>query len=248
MITYKTEKEIEIMKRAGRMLHIVLQEAPKYVTRGARTSSINTHIENKILELGGEPEFKRVKGYRWATCICINEQAVHTPPSERVVEDGDVVTIDAGVFLEGFHTDSAITIQIGTQDPQIEHFLETGKRALNRAIKQAIVGKRIGHISRAFQKTIESGGYAIISELTGHGIGKDLHEDPYVPCFSGRPIGKTMELKKGMTLALEVMYAMGDSKIKYEKDGWSICTADKSVTACFEHSVVIEENKPFILT
>lgn len=236
------------MAEAGKMLHTVLSEVPDKVKVGVTTDEINQFIDDRIHELGGEPGFKRVKGYKWASCICINEQVVHTPPSKKVVKEGDVVTIDSGVYLKGLHTDSAITIQVPPIRPEVTEFLETGRKALDKALSQAIVGKYIGNISSAFEETIEGAGYTIIPELTGHGIGKDLHEDPYVPCFLDKPIKKTIRLKKGMTLAIEVMYAMGEGDIMYETGGWSLRTADKSLTACFEHTVAISENKPFILT
>lgn len=247
-ITYKTDAEVDIMTRAGSMLRTVLKEVPEHIKPGVTTNSINSFVDNRISELGGEPGFKKVKGYNWATCICVNEQVVHTPPSEKMIKEGDVITVDAGVFLNGFHTDSAITVQVEPHTPDVTNFLETGKKALNRALEQAIVGKHVGHISKVFEDIIEGAGYSIIPELTGHGVGKDLHEDPYVPCFLDRPIEKTIRLKKGMTLAIEVMYAMGEGDIEYEADGWSLRTSDKSVTACFEHTVAVRENKPFILT
>jgi len=248
MIILKSPEEIAIMKRAGSMLHEVLEKAPLYLAPGVTTAEVNEKIENQIIELGGEPGFKKVQGYSWGTCICINQQIVHTPPSDRVIEDGDVVTVDAGVFLEGLHTDSAITVQVGTQDPDVTTFLDTGKKALKKALAQAKVGNRIGHISQAFQDIIEGAGYSIIHELTGHGVGRELHEDPYVPCFVDRKVEKTLSLKPGMTLALEVMYSIGDRKIVNEADGWSIKMADNSIAACFEHTIALTETDTFILT
>ena len=147
-----------------------------------------------------------------------------------------------------FHTDSAITVQIGTKTPEVTLFLETGKKSLSKALEQAKTGKHIGHISEAFQHTIESAGYSIIKELTGHGVGKELHEDPYIPCYSRGSAEKTEKLKPGMTLALEVMYAMGRPEIENEADGWSIKTEDNSLTATFEKSIAILEKKTLILT
>lgn len=248
MITYKTAEEIKTMEKAGSILRKALNEAQSYTKVGKTTNDIDKHIDNFIVDAGAEPGFKRVQGYSWASCICVNDQIVHTPPSDRVIEEGDVVTIDAGVYLDGLHTDSAVTVQVGKKDPKVTKFLETGKKALNAALKQAVLGNRIGHISRAFQQIIEPAGYTIIPELTGHGVGKDLHEDPYVPCFLDRPVEKTIKLKEGMTLALEVMYTTGSSTLSYEPDGWSIKVADGGTTACFEHTVAIQSNKPFILS
>lgn len=249
-MTLKSDSEIEIMKEAGAMLREVLQRVPQYLKPGITTADVNAQVEEHICELGGEPGFKTVPHYDWGTCVCINQQIVHSPPSDRIIKDGDVVTVDAGVLLKGLHTDSALTIQVGTQDPKVTAFLETGRKALNKAIKAAKVGNRIGHISQAFQDTIEPAGYSIVRELTGHGVGKELHEDPYVPCFLSDPsdIAKTRKLVPGMTLALEVMYAMGGDRIVHEEDGWSIKMADESISACSEHTVAITEKSTFILT
>jgi methionyl aminopeptidase len=236
------------MQHGGAILHDVLISAAAMVKPGITTKSINDYIDAYILSKGAEPGFKKVPGYSWASCICVNEQIVHTPPSNKIIKDGDIVTIDAGVFYGGFHTDSATSVQAGTKTPDVTLFLETGKKALKSALKVATKGKRIGDISHAFQTTIESAGYGIVRELTGHGVGKELHEDPYVPCFINRPIEKTLLLEPGLVIAIEVMYAMGKGEMGYESDEWSIKTADNSLAACFEHTVAITENGALILT
>lgn len=248
MIHLKNQAQIESMKKGGLMLKEALEYARSHVRVGMTTLELNECIEEKIVSLGGYPGFKKVKGYSWGTCICINDQIVHTPPSKRVIQDGDVVTIDAGVYFEGLHTDSAITVQAGTHTHEIQQFLQVGQNALQNALSQAVVGNRIGHISSAFQTTIESAGYSIIRELTGHGVGAQLHEDPFIPCFLDREIAQTKELVSGMTLALEVMYTMGKPKIATERDGWSIRVVDGSPTATFEHTVALSENGTLILT
>lgn len=244
----KSSHEIESMKVGGQMLRTVLQDIEGFVRVGMTTQEVNERIESHISQLGGEPGFKRVKGYHWGSCICINEQIVHTPPSKRAIEDGDVVTIDAGVYYQGLHTDSATTIQVGTQDPKVTHFLETGRSALKKAVKQSAVGKKIGHISQAFEECIEGAGFSIVRELTGHGVGHELHEDPYIPCFVQGDVEKTLSLRPGMTLALEVMYAFGGRKIVEEEDGWSLKMADGSISATFEHTIALTENNTLILT
>lgn len=248
MITLKTPEEIQSMKHGGQILHTVLRKAAESVEVGMSGNELNDMIESLIIEAGGEPGFKKVEGYDWGSCICINDQIVHTPPSERTFKDGDVVTIDAGVFYDGLHTDSATTVQIGSKTREVQAFLETGKAALKKAIKVAKAGNRVGHISEVFQKEIEGAGYSIVRELTGHGVGYELHEDPYVPCFVSRPIKKTLLLKPGMTLALEVMYAMGGAQIEQESDGWSLKMSDSSHAATFEHTIAITEKRTFILT
>ncbi len=248
MIHYKSKSDIQSMQHGGAILHDVLKDAAAMVRPGISTMAINNYIESTIVARGAEPGFKRVTGYSWASCICVNEQIVHTPPSNKIIKDGDVVTIDAGVYYGGLHTDSALTVQAGKQTPDVTLFLETGKKALNNALKVTIKGKRIGDISRAFQTTIEGAGYGIVRELTGHGVGKELHEDPYVPCFINRPVEKTLLLEPGLVIAIEVMYAMGLGEMEYEPDEWSIKTADNSLAACFEHTVAITENGALILT
>jgi methionyl aminopeptidase len=248
MIHYKSKEDIEKMVHGGAILHDILQKASTMVEVGMSTKHIDSYIDAYIVAQGAEPGFKRVQGYSWATCICVNEQIVHTPPSNRTIKDGDVVTIDAGVFYKGLHTDSAITIQVGKKTPKVTAFLETGKKALSRALEVATNGKRIGDISLALQTTIEADGYSIVRELTGHGVGKELHEDPYVPCFIERSIEKTLPLEPGLVIAVEVMYAMGKGEMTYESDEWSIKTTDNSLAACFEHSVAITKNGALILT
>lgn len=248
MIHYKTSQDIGNMKHAGAILHETLEKAASMVTPGISTREIDAFIDSFILSKGAEPGFKRVDGYSWASCICVNEEIVHTPPSDRVISDGDVVTIDAGAYYKGLHTDSATTVQAGTQTPEITRFLDTGKQALNNALKVAVMGNRIGDISQALFTTIESAGYSIVRDLTGHGVGKDLHEDPFVPCFVDKPIAKTLELKPGLVIAVEVMYAMGKGKMSYNDDEWSIKTADNSLAACFEHTIAITKNGSLILT
>lgn len=248
MYTLKSPEEIASMQKGGSILKKVLDEAILYTRIGISTNELNNFIEDRIYSYGAEPGFKRVKGYNWGTCICINEQIVHTPPSDRIIQDGDVVTIDAGVYHEGLHTDSAVTVQVGKKDQDVTKFLETGTLALRKAVKEAIVGKRIGHISQVFEKTIESEGYSIVHELTGHGVGYELHEDPYIPCFLDKKISDTLLLKPGMTLALEVMYAMGQPKIVSELGGWSLKMKDNSIAATFECSVALTEKRTLILT
>lgn len=163
MVTYKTANDVKIMAEAGHMLHTVIAEVPTIIKVGMTTGELDDLIDKRIHELGGEPGFKKVDGWKWASCICVNDQVVHTPPSERIINDGDVIIVDTGVFFNGFHSDSATTIQVGTQTPQVQKFLETGRAALNKAVEQAIDGKRIGNISQAFEEAIEREGYSIIS-------------------------------------------------------------------------------------
>ncbi len=244
----KTDKEIELMKVGGSILRDVLKEAVAYSAPGRTTQEVDQMMEKKIVRAGAEPGFKKIKGYRWGSCISINEQIVHTPPSKRIIKAGDVVTIDAGVFYRGLHTDSSYSFQVGKKDPDIEVFLQTGKNVLEKAIKTAKAGNHIGHISEVIFEGIKRKGYSVVLQLTGHGVGKELHEAPQIPCFNEKPVSKTPLIMNGMTLAIEIMYTMGRGDMEYESDGWSIKTADNSISASFEHTVAIKQNKTLILT
>lgn len=250
MVHLKTEKEIEIMKECGKRLHAAVQELLPRIYAGMTTLDIDAEATRLIKNHGAETSFTRVKGYKWATCLPINEQVVHTPPTKRVVKNGDVLTVDIGAYYQGFHTDYATTFVVSsTQDEKIIKFLEVGKKALKLAIAEAKAGNRIGHISAAIEKEIYKNGYFILRDLTGHGIGHELHEDPYVPGFSVAPIEKTLELKSGLVIAIEVIYSMGSEEIAYESgEAWSITSADKSLTACFEETVAITGENTYILT
>lgn len=250
MIKIKTEEEISLMKEGGRRLRLVVQELKKKIKPGITTLFIDQEAEKLIKKFQGEPSFKKVKGYFFSTCLPINEQIVHTPPSKRVVKEGDVLTLDIGFYYQGYNTDFADTWIIGEKkDKEVKKFLEVGKNALYKAIDQAKAGNYLGQVSQAIQEEIEGNGYFIIKDLTGHGIGKKLHEDPYIFGYVNMPIDKTIKIRSGFTLAIEVIYSMGTEKMKREKnDAWSIVTEDGSLSACFEHTIAVLENKTLILT
>ncbi|MBI5127596.1 type I methionyl aminopeptidase [Candidatus Roizmanbacteria bacterium] len=250
MIDLKQPQEIEIMKEGGSKLRAVVKALLNNIDVGMTTKAVDEIAEDLIKKQGGESSFKRVKGYFWTTCLTINEQAVHTPPSDRKLKVGDVFTLDIGMYFKGYHTDFATTIYIGrTPDKETERFLQTGKKALNLAIKQAKVSNRLGDISAAIEKEVYGQGYFILKELTGHGIGKQLHEDPYVFGFKERPLEKTIKLQPGLVIAIEVIYSKGSEEIAYEKNNdWSIVSADRSLSACFEHTVAITKKETLVLT
>jgi len=250
MIDIKSTEEIIVMKEGGRRLKKVVEALLKKIKVGMSTMEIDSLAEELIKKEGGEPSFKKVDNYYWTTCLPINDQVVHTPPSERRLKLGDVLTLDIGMYFKGYHTDFATTFLIGQSfDKEINRFLETGKRALNKAIAKAKVGNHLGEISEAIQDEVEKEGFFIMKDLTGHGIGKNLHEDPYVFGFRERPTEKTILIKPGLTIAIEVIYAKGTSKIKYEKNNdWSIVSADRSLTGCFEHTIAVTEKETLVLT
>ncbi len=249
MIHLKTKQEIEIMRECGKRLQASVAELLPFVKPGISTLEIDQKAEQLIVKNGAESSFKRVPGYHWTTCLPINEQAVHTPPSKRILKDGDVLTIDIGAYYQGYHTDYATTCVVGTNtNPKIEHFLHTGKETLEKAIEKANEGGYLGEISQEMQEGIYKNGYFILKDLTGHGIGHELHEDPYVPNFVSKPVNKTMKIPSGLVIAIEVIYSMGTEKIAYEKTGeWSIRSKDKSICACFEHTVAILDKNRYIL-
>ncbi len=249
MIKLKTKEEIEIMKEGGVRLKKVVKELLPIIKVGISTKEIDKEAEKLIKKYNGEPSFKKVNNYQWATCLSINEQVVHTPPSERILRFGDLLTLDIGMYYRGFHTDYAYSLVVGTnKNKELNHFLKVGRKALSFAIKEAKVGNRLGAISQAIEKQIYKNGFFILKELTGHGIGRQLHEDPYIFGYCQGAIEKTPLIKVGLVIAIEVIYSQSTEKITYERGSqWSIVTADGSLSACFEHTVAVTENGPLIL-
>lgn len=250
MIHLKTDEEIRLMQHGGSILGGLLDELTSTVTAGMTTMALNDMARDYIHSYGAEGSFNKVPGYDFYICTTINEQIVHTPPSSRVLKNGDMLTIDAGVYYRGFHTDSARTIVIGgTTDPKIEAFLQAGQDALAKAIAAVHVGEYIGTISKLIEHEITRHGYGIVRQLTGHGIGHDLHEDPLVPNFLSRSVEQTPRIEPGLVIAIEPIYAMGSGRMKPEAGSdWSLVTADSSLSAQFEHTIAVTAKKVFILT
>lgn len=250
MIHLKTQEEIASMKQGGAILREVVEELFPTIKAGMTTLEIDQRAEKMIKARGGEPSFTRVEGYKWTTCTPVNEQTVHTPPSQYVLKDGDVLTVDIGVYHDGLHVDFADTFVIGGKtDPETVKFLKTGKDALEQAVRMVKKGMYLGEIGAFMQEQITSKGYFILKELTGHGVGRELHEDPYVLNYLDRPIEKTYKIPEGLTIAVEIIYSMGTEKIAYEPHvPWSIITQDRSLSACFERSIAVTDKDTFILT
>jgi len=255
MISIKTKEEIEVMRQGGRILASVMEETVKKAKPGITTKDLDKFAEKLIIKQGAKPSFKMVKRYKWATCMCVNNCVVHGVPNDYQLKEGDVLGIDIGVFYQGFHTDMARTIKIKNEklktknEEEIEKFLETGKIALQKAISQARVGNRAGHISKAIQDTVEGAGYSVVKTLVGHGIGRKLHEKPQIPGFLRGRIKDSPLLKKGVTIAIEVIYNLGKDEVVLKKsDGWTILTKDGSLSGLFESTVAIMEKKPIVLT
>lgn len=267
MIDIKTPGEIKVMREGGKILASVLFELLKNIKPGVSELEIDRLAEKLILKKGAKPGFKEVKGYNNSICVSTNNVVVHGVPTNYKFKEGDVVGIDCGVLYKDFHVDMAETILVGAEvapnpptatqllegESSPRHrtakFLETGKRALKEAIKVAKAGNRVGNISRTIQNIVEGEGYSVVRSLVGHGVGRTLHEEPEVPGFLDRKITETPILKEGMTIAIEVIYNMGKSNVKYlNEDGWTIATVDESVSGLFEKTIAITKNGPLILT
>lgn len=262
-IDLKIPREIKIMQKGGKLLSGILKQLCQQAKPGVNLLEIEKKARHLIKKTGGKPSFKMVKSYQWATCLNINEGVVHGVPKDYSLKPGDLLTIDVGLFYKGFHTDSSCTIKVksprrtslrGRQkakvksNKKVDNFLKTGRKALKEAIKVAIPGNHVGHISAKIQEIIEGAGYVCIRTLTGHGIGKKLHEPPLIPCFLKEEIRETPKLKKGMTLAIEVIYAEGSPNVVTDKkDGWTVKTDDGKIAAVFEESIVVLD-KPQVLT
>jgi len=246
-ILIKTAAEIEKMRASGRILREVHRAIEPVVRPGATTMDLENAAAAKIAEFGVQAAFKGYHGYPAALCTSINEEVVHGIPNpKRVLNEGDIVSIDCGVILDGFYSDAAVTYAIGTPSEQTKRLLDTTQASLDAAIQQAQVGGRLGDISAAVQELCEAQGFGVVRDFVGHGIGRSMHEDPQVPNFG--PRGKGPRLKAGMVLAIEPMINAGKPDVKVLKDGWTAVTVDGSYSAHFEHTVAITKDGPVILT
>jgi methionyl aminopeptidase len=253
MITYKTPDQLEVMKIGGQKLGKIRDQLMSEAKVGMKLVEIENSAMKLINECGSLPSFPTVAGYKWATCLCVNDEVVHGIPNNYILSDGDVLTIDIGLIEGGFHTDTAwskiVLSDKSKPSPEVTNFLKIGETALNRAIAVTINGNHIGHISDAIEQTITKAGFSIVKSLVGHGIGRTLHEDPQIPGFLKIPIVKTPLLTTGMTIAIEVIYAMGKGDVVYDSDdGWTIATRDGQISAVFEHTIAITSNGPLVLT
>lgn len=250
MIPTKTKDEIERMREGGKRLAQVLEQVLKAVKEGISLKELDKLAESLIEKKQGLPSFKMVNGYNWATCINVNQGVVHGIPGNYRLKDGDVVSLDMGMFYKGLHTDMARTVRAGEQENRRagDKFLLAGQKALRKAIKAVKPGNRVGHISKAIQEAIKRNGYKPVRALTGHGIGKRLHEEPQIPCFLKWKIEKTPQLKPGMTLAIEVIYTQGKPDVVLAGDGWTVRTADGKLAGLFEDTVVVTAKGAEVLT
>jgi len=246
MIHYKTSEEVEKIKQSADILGRAHGEIAKHVKKGVKTSFLDKVAEEFIRDHGAVPSFKGYNGFPSSLCISVNEVVVHGFPSEYELKDGDIISVDCGVFHQGFHSDSAYTYPIGEVPPSVLALLSATKDSLYLGIEQAVFGNRIGDIGHAIQKFVEAKGYTVVRELVGHGLGRKLHEAPEVPNYGKKGSGHL--LKQGMVIAIEPMINLGTRNIVQEKDGWTIRTADRKPSAHYEHTVAIFEDRTEVLT
>ncbi len=247
MTKVKTSEEIETVKQAAEISREAMQAALAKIKPGATKKDLNDAAAKVILERGAKEGFKTVDNYGFATCVTVNDEVVHGIPNADVLNEGDIVSIDLGAQLGGLHTDCSTTVGVGKIAPDAQKFLDVGKKALKLAIAEAQDGTHVGDISNAIQEVVEKAGYSVVKELTGHGIGTKLHEEPMIPGVGKRNSGPI--LKSGQTVAIEVIYAMGGDEIVYKNDdGWTISSADKSLTGLFEETILITNGEPIVLT
>ena len=246
MALIKTSQEIVLMKKSGDICAQALKEVLAHVKPGVTCKELDDVARNGIESRGATSSFMTVDDYKWTICTTINNEVVHGIPTERKLVEGDVIGIDIGALYMGYHSDQAISVPVGKINAEIEVFLETGRNTLKEAIKKAVVGNHIGDISAVIQQGVESAGYNVVKNLTGHGVGRELHEEPMVPCF-GKP-NKGLLIQENMVLAIEVIYAQGSGDVLIEDDDWTISTKDGSLGGLFEQTIQITKNGPISLT
>lgn len=247
MIILKSQQEIAKMAAAGRIVAEALDGLKNIVRPGITTLELDKFTEHFIIKKGARPAFKGYRDYPATICASINNQVVHGIPSDKaVLNNGDIISIDIGAEIDGFYGDAAITLPVGNISPDADRLLKITELALYEGIKTAVAGRRLSDISNAVQTCVEKNGYSVVRDFVGHGIGQSLHEEPQIPNF-GRA-GQGPRLKSGMTLAIEPMVNMGRWEIKILEDNWTAVTKDGSLSAHFEHTIVVTENGPEILT
>ncbi len=246
MIYLKTDEEIELMRESNLLVARTLGEVAKYIRPGVSTLELDEIAETFIRDNNGVPGFLNYNGFPNTLCTSVNEQVVHGIPNKKPLNEGEVVSVDCGALLNGYFGDSAYTFCVGEVKSEIKALLDATKESLYKGIENAIEGKRLGDIGFAIQNHVESKGYSVVREMVGHGIGKNLHEAPEVPNYGKR--GNGVKLKSGMVIAIEPMINMGRRHILQEKDGWTIRTVDKKVSAHFEHTITVKKDKADILS
>ena len=252
MIKKRNRYELDLMRKSGKIASSALKKALGAIKVGSTELEVDKKTEEEIYRLGGDLSYRSVPGYKYATCITVNEQVVHGIPTERKFKSGDLVSVDLAVAYKGWHSDCAWSILVEDGRLKIEDgeekkkFLKTGEQALWDGIAQAVEGRRIGDISHAIQSKVEGAGYSVVRSLVGHGVGRSLHEEPEIPGYGEKGTGSL--LKMGMTLAIEVIYARGKHDVVLSSDGWTYETADKAWGGLFEMTVIVGKKKAEVLT
>lgn len=246
MIVYKSAAEIEAMRRSGRVVGRVLAELRPRVRPGVRTADLDAFAEARARDLGALPAFKGYRGYPASLCVSVNEEIIHGIPSARVLREGDIVSLDFGVVVDGFYADAAVTVPAGRVSEEAEKLIAAAERAFRAAIAAMAPERRLSDISAAVQASVESEGFSVIRQFVGHGIGRALHEEPQVPNFG--PPGRGPRLRPGLTLAIEPMIARGRYEAEVLEDGWTAVTRDGSLSAHYEHTVALTDRGVEVLS
>jgi methionyl aminopeptidase len=246
MVILRLPEEIDKMRASNHIVAEILSILKEKVKPGITTADLDRLSEELARKKGAKPAFKGYKGYPFSLCISVNSEVVHGMPSNRVLIPGDIVSLDFGVFYKGYYGDAAVTVPVGHISEKATSLIKTTEQGLYHGIKEAIAGNRLGDISATIQDCVETAGFSVVRDFVGHGIGKNLHEEPQIPNFGMR--GRGIELKTGMVLAIEPMVNEGTYKVKLLDNGWTVVTQDGKLSAHFEHSVAITENGPDILS
>jgi methionyl aminopeptidase len=247
MVYIKSNTEIELIRESSLLVSATLAEVATFLKPGITTLQVDALAETFIRDHLAVPSFKNYKGYPFATCISVNDAVVHGFPNKNILKEGDVVSVDVGVYKNKYHGDSAYTFAIGQVPPEVQQLMAVTRESLNRGIEKAITGNRTGDIANAIQDYAEKQhGYGVVRELVGHGLGKQLHEDPQVPNFGKKGTGS--KLKENTVIAIEPMINLGTKDVYYDSDGWTVRTKDGKPSAHYEHNICIKKNKPEILS
>ena len=245
-ILIKSQADIERMRVSGGVVAAVHRAMEALIAPGVTTGELDREARRIIEQAGGSPSFLGYHGYPGAICASVNEEVVHGVPGDRTLKDGDIISIDVGVYLDGFHGDAAATYAVGTIEPRLKALIDAAKLAFEAGVAEAYAGQRVGDISAAIQESIERGGYGVVRGYGGHGVGRKMHEDPSVPNYG--TAGSGARLQPGMTLAIEPMLTLGDAEVRELDDGWTVVTVDGLASSHYEHTVLITEGVPELLT
>lgn len=245
-IELKSAREIGLLRTVGRLSAKILMDLKRQVRAGMTTRDVDVMAEKMMRQQGAIPSFLNYRGYPATVCTSVNEEVVHAIPGPRCLKDGDILSLDIGMFLSGYCGDTATTFVIGTVSEEARQLMKAGAASLEASIHAAVVGNRLGDVSYAMQSVVEKAGYQVVREYGGHGIGRAMHEEPHVPCFGTPNTG--MRLVPGMVLALEVMANAGTAEIKHKSDGWTVVTADNRLSVHYEKMVALTDQGTEVLT